>query len=92
MSDQEQQNQVENLIVKYGLQKGKEITFVKTKIMTESSVPVGTEMKGILLEDVSIGKQIFFEDSPDRISAVNALEERDDGLYIVTDTSKYVVS
>ena len=80
----------EKLIAKLGLKKGKELSLVKKSLTTESALPVGREMKGILKEDVKVGSPLLFEHGANTSNIVSIKEVG--GIYTIkTLTSVYEI-
>jgi len=81
----------QQLIRKHDLTDGAEAAFEKTKKFSESSNEEGTILHGKLDGDVTRGESIEFRNKKGKTSTVRSIEERNNMVFIQTDTSEYVV-
>ena len=77
----------ESLIDSLGLKKGKVITLQKIDQARNSNVKVGTKIHGPLLEDVSVGEQVFVGNL--QTSKIREIREDRGRYFLVTQTSLY---
>lgn len=77
------------LIKKHGLLPGRKVAFEKVTIFSNSQVPVGSMISGILDQNIRVGLPIYLDNKSNIISNIRKIEEKNGDLYITTNTSEY---
>ncbi len=86
---EKRKSQAEILLESLHLSVGTEVEFIKRKILTTSSVPVGTSVRGVLATDVKLGEPIRFHGNTAIISNITDAATNEGKTYIKTSSSVY---
>ncbi|MDB4984370.1 MAG: hypothetical protein JWM20_549 [Patescibacteria group bacterium] len=71
------------------LKAGKSVTFTKIGILTQSSVPTGNSISGVIDTDVKMGQPILLDGNTKAISNITGATSKDGRVFLKTDTSVY---
>jgi hypothetical protein len=85
-----QEKPQENELVKLGLRKGINISIIKTHSTGGSSVSIGAESRGRLVDDVSIGHSLKLDSGAQTTTVIDS-KIVDGRIYVKTQTSVYKI-